>query len=765
MAKIVDYKIKQAQAATTHQVNLPNNVEDDVVLVIASQDGTISSAFTINESFTIHQQDYYTAEGRMVIAYKVAGAGGITTAPTITSATSAEWTSTTVIVRGADTADIFEAISTATTDAVAYTVDTPTVTTVEDNCLIINATANFSSLREVIPEPVNAANWHYLVTHQTDNFGGASIAVNWSWQKTAGTTSAETLYAEGTVRFLSVTFAINDSGDGYIPGYVDPATEPSKLIDPIRNTAFPIGGGSIVNMSSIIPTIHSKSSVNAVSSVSYYSGYNPFGPETYFGANTSGIAPYTYKPTALTDFTWGNGLFYCVIKATEAESVLYENTYASGGVSFLIYDDQADEEYITWKIASGDSKRKTTSWLPILIQVDNAQNTDHETYLTPNLTNIEGMAIMNETTLQTNYISVAYYTLLNKLVCAGGSSTVPIDYAGLWSLLSHTSLPYAERLGEKAFLSYIPIVFGGGNEVHIDIDGLSLQFPKSFDASTLDLNVHIAENKLGLTFDGNTGDTINMTNCLISGATKFHFAFASGVAGTYDLSGTTVSNAGTVTLRDLSQDLSGLTFSECDKITLNDCALTDTTITKSTDTIALNIDDATECADLANLTFTDNTNGHSIELGATGTYTFDNFKFNGGGSGGTSTADVLNDTGGAITINITNGGDTPTIKNGTGASTTVQNSVTVTVTAKDEDGNAVENARVLLEKVSDGTDILTGLTNASGVATTSFAFTSTTAVTGWVRKSSSSPYYKQAILAGSITSSGYDVTVTMVSDE
>jgi hypothetical protein len=72
----------------------------------------------------------------------------------------------------------------------------------------------------------------------------------------------------------------------------------------------------------------------------------------------------------------------------------------------------------------------------------------------------------------------------------------------------------------------------------------------------------------------------------------------------------------------------------------------------------------------------------------------------------------------------------------------------------------------LLEKVSDGTDILTGLTNASGIATTSFAFVSTTAVTGWVRLyGSPGSRYKESTLAGNITSAGYDVTVTMVSDE
>lgn len=767
MARIVSHAKKQAQAATTHQVSLPSNVENDVVIVLATQDGAISSAFTINESFTIKQQDYYTSNGRTICAYKVAPSGGITTAPTITSSTSAEWVSTTIIVRGADTADIFEAISSATTDAVAYTYSIPTVTTSENDCLIITYTANVSGNRAIVPEPVNAANFHQVATHQTDDFGGASLSVDWAWQKTAGTTTAQVMYAENLVNFIGVTFAINDDGTGHIPAYVDPATQPSKLQEPFRNGWFQLNGGNVANMSGIIPTIHGKTTQNAVLASAFYEGYNPFNALIYFTVNTgsTGMGPLTYVPASTMDMTWGTGLFYFVTRHYGTSGALYVNNYASGGMSVIMYDNQADEEYITWKVSAIDAKRQTDWWLPVLIQVDDAQNSHHEKYLTPNMAAIEGIALAAESTTQTNLIAMAYYTLLNKLVIAGGTTTVPVDYTQFWGLLNHVPPGYAERLGQTAFLSYIPIVFGGGNEVHVGLTGTSIQFPKSFDATTLDMNVHVDVNKLGITLDGNTGDTIYITNCLLSGETKWHFIMASGLAGTYDMTGTTIDNAGTVTLRDISQDLSGVTFSACNTIALNGIDLDSCTITNSTADVAMDITSTTECAGLTNLSFIDNTAGHSIEITATGTYTFDNFQFSGGGAAASSTADVYNNSGGAVTINVTNGGSTPTIKNGTSASTTVQNAVTVTVTAVDTAGSPIQNARVLLEKVTGGADVLTGLTDASGIATVSYAYTADTPVTGWVRKSSASPYYKQASLAGSITSSGYAATVVLVSDE
>jgi len=62
---------------------------------------------------------------------------------------------------------------------------------------------------------------------------------------------------------------------------------------------------------------------------------------------------------------------------------------------------------------------------------------------------------------------------------------------------------------------------------------------------------------------------------------------------------------------------------------------------------------------------------------------------------------------------------------------------------------------------------LDGETNATtGVLSTSRVYSSNQPVTGWARKSTSSPYYKQGILTGEVDSTaGYDVAAIMVLDE
>ena len=56
------------------------------------------------------------------------------------------------------------------------------------------------------------------------------------------------------------------------------------------------------------------------------------------------------------------------------------------------------------------------------------------------------------------------------------------------------------------------------------------------------------------------------------------------------------------------------------------------------------------------------------------------------------------------------------------------------------------------------------LTNASGIASENTGSV-TQPVQGWVRKATGAPYYQQAALTGSITTSGFSQTVLMVSDE
>jgi hypothetical protein len=89
--------------------------------------------------------------------------------------------------------------------------------------------------------------------------------------------------------------------------------------------------------------------------------------------------------------------------------------------------------------------------------------------------------------------------------------------------------------------------------------------------------------------------------------------------------------------------------------------------------------------------------GHAIEIKTAGTYSLDNLRFSGFGADGANDASVFVSAGsGTVTLNIVNGGDTPTFRTA-GATVVINNTVTLKVTVKDAVSlAAIQNARVLL---------------------------------------------------------------------
>ena len=154
--------------------------------------------------------------------------------------------------------------------------------------------------------------------------------------------------------------------------------------------------------------------------------------------------------------------------------------------------------------------------------------------------------------------------------------------------------------------------------------------------------------------------------------------------------------------------------------------------------------------------------GHAIELTTGTTFNFTGLTFTGYGANTTNSAAIYNNTGGAITINVSGGGNTPTYRNGTGASTTVNNTVTLTVQVNDENAAAVSGARVRIENASTGALISQGNANASGTYTdAAYSYSTDLAVTTKVRLKG----YKNFRTGGTIESTGLTVGVTLATDK
>jgi len=95
----------------------------------------------------------------------------------------------------------------------------------------------------------------------------------------------------------------------------------------------------------------------------------------------------------------------------------------------------------------------------------------------------------------------------------------------------------------------------------------------------------------------------------------------------------------------------------------------------------------------------------------------------------------------------------------------VNNNVTVTITVRDTATDPIEGVSVGVFRQDNGAQIVNELTNASGVASDSFAYVSDTNIDIEVRSSSGTPAYFPIETTGTITSSGFSLTVTMQEDD
>jgi hypothetical protein len=140
------------------------------------------------------------------------------------------------------------------------------------------------------------------------------------------------------------------------------------------------------------------------------------------------------------------------------------------------------------------------------------------------------------------------------------------------------------------------------------------------------------------------------------------------------------------------------------------------------------------------------------------------------GSTGNETIFVNVATGG-MTINVTAGATTPSIRTAGAFINLVVAPAVTTITVQDTLGSVIENARVYLiaetgGPLAAGTVIFNTLTNVDGEVTDSRELASDQPVSGWVRRGTSSPLYRQSIISATIDSvTGLTLTVVMVLDE
>lgn len=343
--------------------------------------------------------------------------------------------------------------------------------------------------------------------------------------------------------------------------------------------------------------------------------------------------------------------------------------------------------------------------------------------------------------------------LSGRVTLIGGSSSAPVTPATVEGVMNGWSdNPLTRKQSTQQVQMRSALQFGDGSAAtYVDISGSSIEFPPAFDTSFAKRFWQAGANGLDIRVKASASDTMRIRNAVMATETRQSFVIDSGssASASYDFSGLVVvgfdatNNVSGVTIN-------GATFRGCYEITLNGGSLSACRIAQSLATSAVKTNDPSKISGCA---FTSGGSGHAIEITTPGTYSFSGNSFSGYGIAGSTDAAIYNNSGGAVTLNITGGGSTPTVRNGAGASTTVNSGATLTLTGLQAGSDIVVlDAGTTTERVN---------VDANAGTTYGFNYTATGNVDICVFKVGFKPF---AVRAYTLTTSDATLPIAQVAD-
>lgn len=665
MAKVRDYAITIYSAVTTAMVcSMPKHETGDLLVAFVNKD--TNTAFTTPGGWTATQA-----------AISAGAAGGVyckratSNAEAVTFALASETCCAVVIavrdVYGSTVADAVPTSAASAVDDSTLPLAGIGLTAAYANSLLLHGLSTDSGIGANALPP-----WINLFAGDT---GANSLCVSYSFAPTTGVIAAPNHWAGAADDSRGFMIEVRDGSSGvWLPAYLPLSTVPARQVSPLNGSAGVVDKGTWPStVTHTLTSVNGKTSTGVVAGTAVAdSGINPFrGSANIPGASSTTALSHTeFVLTAVDDLTQLQGLLFGTWQNVAPRDYVDTGTAQQGG-KFLVVGNDASN-YKAWVIGGQfTATEKADARNNYLIELGNS-DTIYGTAGAPNFAQTDFFA----------FGSAGYYGavttrwnemyLLGVAVLAGGSVDEPVVFNDIVFAVNNGCgiLPLMQQSGSGA-TCWIPLQFGGVSPLSVQCSLNTFQFPRRADEVSY-VDFHVSNNKVGVEFYGLSGDLISFKNCVFTSDSPYYFRFhASHSAGAVtEFDGATVVGA-SVTLRSVL-DLEGVAFIDCPSFALNGAALDACRFQGTTVT-------TDNPATIINSAFISDEVRYGIEITAPGTYSFTGLTFTGFGADGTTTAAVYNNSGGAVTINVTDG-DTPTVKNGSGASTTVNNSSQVTFT-------------------------------------------------------------------------------------
>ena len=632
------------------------------------------------------------------------------------------------------------AIRSTVNQAAASKFAMPTITTNVANSLILYA---FSGSSAGVPSMLEGPVYGLLGA----DGAAESTSIGWGFKPTTGLTSNAVIcstVATGAGVSTALQIAPPATGATVIPAYC--SADSSLYLNPLNgttayngDTAFAatadtnygttLGGLTAADATVAAGTDVGINSFHSVARVTSISGSrNLSGAELVFA-------------TANRPNVTGKNVLMHLGPSTEGQAQRFSTASSDRGIWFGMRSGTATN-YKIWQVYGVE--KGTLRHQPVVINSSALNTKATAGTLNPAAVLSFGMWVAGSGVLTTIWDFASLWALDTTTVC-GGNASVPVTLQGISKAAAEGKERKSVLLQGSSQLQLLqPLQFGDGgtNPIYLELDASAIEVPNHYNISNLDITYNSIDNVAGLTYFAGSSDTIIHKNSVLSSGNDYHWRIhaSSSASAVYDFSGLSLIGAGDVQLRPVTT-FSDMVFTNCTTITQNSAVITNCQLNGSF-VLSNTPNNISSCH------FTSSGTGHSIEITTPGTYTFSGNLFTGYGATGTTNAAIYNNSGGAVTLNISGGGSVPSYRNGTSATTSIVAAASVTLTGL----IAGTEVRAYL-----GTNPATA-TEIDGIesSTTSFTFSQSVAgQTGYIQIFNVN--YQPVFL--SITYSGSDVSI------
>lgn len=707
MAYIVDSDAQVSDAAsTTFDIPIPaGHQANDILLAIVSQDGggtTIAATGWTEIGTQAANQAQRTAA-----FWKLASSSS--EADLSLTGANDDWAVTVMVIRGANTTTpVHQNNRTDSADSAQNYLDSGTVTTTENNCLILYAWG-FDQVHKLIPADPNEL---VFVSKQV-SLGNSQI-VGYRNLPTAGATTVVKAHSEvqsegGTALVIAISDATPstpqlgpDCREAYrslkrYGGVTSAGTTTAALI---RHDGVTWDGATSLAAATIDGTTVINIATFAETSASF--SESPWGGATGLSCTGSAVdaaGRWVGNSHAISSTDMSGSIFSLQFQLNSVSP----SRFGSKGVIVVFQDGSGNWVAHTLSVKAGMLAAQT-----YVAFVDLEGTTPLDSSGTMDWTDVTRVGYLLHKVTSATAVMILYIrcaVLLARTSLVDGCAAKPCSPAFADKIMNGWGthlLTNVQGVGQALWKSRMR--YGDGTrKTYADASATSFEFPQLADSTIRRRfwRVPAESAAVGMTILASANDTIKLTNCLNVTDTKQALRInpASSGSATYDFTGSV--NIGW----EVTNDVAGVvfnnaTFRACHGISLLGGGLDGCVIKDSITSPAVTTSNP---GNITNCEFISAGSGHAIEITTPGTYDFDGNTFSGYGADASTDAAIYNNSGGAVTLNLGSGDATPTVRNGAGASTTVvAGQVDVLVTVIDEALAPIENIRVYVV-AADGT--------------------------------------------------------------